>query len=95
MGGALVAFRRPRRVGADAVAGIAALGGKEDSASRSAISPCRPHRRRGGYIFSFRPARMSQALTGQAVKKPRTIDSCISIQYAAVVFGNPGEKMTS
>lgn len=34
----------------------------------------------GGYIFSFQPIRTSHALTGHAVKKPRTMESCISIQ---------------
>ncbi|GHA76426.1 hypothetical protein GCM10010391_72230 [Streptomyces anthocyanicus] len=33
-----------------------------------------------GYIFSFQPIRTSQALSGHAVKKPRTMDSCIIIQ---------------
>lgn len=39
-----------------------------------------PRRAPRGYIFSFQPIRTSQALTGQAVKKPRIMESCIIIQ---------------
>ncbi len=35
---------------------------------------------RPDHILSFQPTRTSQALTGQAVKKPRIMESCIIIQ---------------
>ena len=55
------------------------------SEHRSGVSsPVRLERRRGDawqrHIFSLTPMRMSQALTGQAVKNPRIIASCIIIQ---------------
>lgn len=62
----------------------------------SSFTGHRPYvRASAGYIGSFQPTRTSQALTGHAVKKPRIMESCIIIQYAAVVFGSPGENRTS
>lgn len=44
------------------------------------IALCKRWARCGGHIFSLMPMRMSQELTGQAVKNPRIIASCIIIQ---------------